>query len=813
MTIQKMILKTKEKSFFMSIKKIWKVKDNIVNEDVIEFCEGSRVLALLLKNRGIDTKEKIKDFLNPLKSKLSNPDVFLHMKKTFERIKSAVEKKEHITIYGDFDADGVSASAILYLTLKKIGAEVDYYLPDRAIESHGLNTKALVNIISKRKSKLIITVDCGISNVKEVNFAKGFKTDVIITDHHEAPEILPEAYAIINPKAPYSLDSSLTASEIQSLNFLAGAGVSFKLACKLLQEYNLEDFVYEILPLAAVGTIGDVVELLGENRTIAAMGIELIKNGKHKGIQKLLKSSGIENSSSVTSETVAFVIVPRLNAAGRLESPETAIKLLISDDDKELDNTIQTLNELNIKRQTLCDETYKNAEMMYLSSISDNKKSIVLFNENWHIGIIGIAASKLVENYNKPVFLMTKDFNTPNIIRCSCRSIQNLNIHSVLSEHKDLFEGFGGHKMAAGFSFDENKISFGNFKKLLNKTIDEFSQNIDFQKITVEADMELSPGDINIKTVDFINKLQPFGAANPPCLFVINNVMLNSHKMMGQNNNHLKMFISKDNYTFECIRWNYPDFNIPDNSKLDLLFSLKLNSFNENISIQLMIEDIHSEFLKAQNSEIKILDHRNKKNILMQVLDYLSTTKKSTAVFIENPGLINQLKLPDEIKSKVFSKNNIPSDIEQIMFFDIPAGKEEFYKILKETNPKIVHLMNFNISLITSDNFISKLSGMIKYAISNLNGIVNIKRAADTLSVSDETIECALTLFEDVKMIDLNKTDEDNFKISYLHPIELSKIKNNELFPDLENHLTDINAFKNFYINSPIEEIRENLLC
>ena len=222
----------------MNIRKIWNIKQSEVNQDLVQACGYDHILATLLKNRGIDSPEKISKFLNPLKAPLSSPDVFVDMKKASDRIEAAVSSQEHITVYGDFDADGITSTALLYLTLKEIGANVDYYLPDRAIESHGLNTKALVNIIAKRKSRLIITVDCGISNITEVNFAKGFKADVIITDHHETPENLPSAFAIINPKAPNSLVSDLSVDELQSLNYLAGVGVAFKLACSLLEKYE-----------------------------------------------------------------------------------------------------------------------------------------------------------------------------------------------------------------------------------------------------------------------------------------------------------------------------------------------------------------------------------------------------------------------------------------------------------------------------------------------------------------------------------------------------------------------------------------------
>ena len=800
----------------MSFHKDWVIKNTQVNESLVSCCKNSRVLAVLLQNRGIDTPEKIQKFLNPLNEHLLAPEVFRDMQKSVERVKNAVENNEHITVYGDFDADGVTSTSLLYLTLKEIGADVDYYLPDRAMESHGLNTKALVHIISKRKSKLIITVDCGISNVEEVHFAKNFKTDIIITDHHEAPEILPEAYTVLNPKAPDNIDPSLNIDDIQSLNYLAGVGVALKFAYGLLIAFNKTEFANNLIPLAAVGTVGDVVELLGENRTIVSAGLELIRNGAHKGIQKILKSAGIEDVKTITSETVAFTIVPRLNAAGRLESPQTALNVLIGTDDEMLDENVKTLNNLNELRQNLCDETFNTADEMYKKDSARNKKGIILYNSDWHIGIIGIVASKLVEKYNTPVFLMTSDSNTPEIIRCSSRSIQGLNIHGVLSELKELFEGFGGHKMAAGFSFNSTKISFENFKAKLLDKIDEHSKNIDFKKVTVYADMELEPDDITQETVKLIDTLQPFGSANPSPLFILKEAVIQDFRMMGQNANHLKLYVSKNNCRrLDCIKWNTPEFNLPANTKIDLLFSMRLNTFNDVTNVQLMLEDMHSELLNKEEkaSEISFLDHRRKKDILERVIDFALSSQKTTAIYIENPSLIKNLKLPQTVNDKLFTLDNIPNDIQQIMFFDVPPTKEDFYNILKTTNAHLVHLMNFGTEELSCDTFISKLSGMLKYALSNLNGIISTRRAAKALSASNETVECALTLLEDSEMIDLNKVDEDSYQISYVHPVEISKVKGNDIFPDLESHLHDINAFRSFYLNSPIEEIKEMVIC
>lgn len=797
----------------MKIYKSWEIKELQTDEKITDACNGNLLLSKLLLNRGVNTEEKVRNFLNPMKAPLSSPDVFTDIEKVCKRIKKSVENGEKITVYGDFDSDGITSTALLYLTLKHIGANVDYYLPDRATESHGLNTKALVKLISKNKTKLIITVDCGISNINEVNFANGFKTDVIITDHHEAPEILPNAFAIINPKANNSIVPNLEISEIESLNYLAGAGVSFKLACKLLDIYNKQDFVHEILPLAAVGTIGDIVELIGENRSIVSMGLELIKNGRNQGICELLKTSGLTNMSQITSENIAFSIVPRINAAGRLESPETAMKVLTENDPEIITENVKKLNDLNTLRQQLCEETFNEAVELY--NKTQNNSAIILFNENWHIGIIGIVASKLVETYNKPSLLMTKDANNPNIIRCSCRSIEGINIHTVLSQHKEMFEGFGGHRMAAGLSFDETKIKFTDLKNILEKSFKEASEGLDTNKIKVYADMELDVENITPELTETIKMLEPFGTANPSPLFVMKNLKLQSIKFMGQNNNHLKIFANKNNSNnIECIKWNTSEFDVPINSDIDILFSPRVNEFNGNTTIQLILNDVHSEYIKYKKDEknIKILDHRNKKNILVQVLDFLNTTKKDTAIYLENDNIIKKSGISDDIKEKIFNLKSIPDKKEQLMFFDCPNALEDFCEILKKTKPEIIHLMNFGIEEINVQTLITKLSGMIKYAIKNLNGETDIERVAKALNVDYETIECALNLLENENVISIKVQNENICIISDIKIIELSKLKENELYSILEENLKNTNLFKDFYINAEYDEIKEKIM-
>ena len=783
------------------MQKSWKIKESRqISQEILKEA-GSEILANILINRGIDTPLKIKNFLNPLKMSITSPDAFSDMRKSVERIKKAVDVGENITIYGDFDADGITSTAVLYKTLKQIGANVSFYIPDRETESHGLNTKALVKIISKNKAKLIITVDCAISDVAEVSFANGFGTDVIITDHHEAPDELPPAFAIINPKAKNSLVENLNIEEIEYLNYLAGVGVAFKLSCALLEEFSMQDYVNQLLPMVAVGTIADIVPLLGENRAFVTMGLSLIQKGAHLGIDTLLKIAGVEKIESATSETIAFSLAPRLNAAGRLDSAQKALAVLISDNEDEIRESAEYLNELNSERQILCDETYREAVSMIEKNEQEHKHCIVLFNEEWHIGVIGIVASKLIEKYNRPVFMMTKDSPESTQIRCSCRSIKGINVYDVLALHSDLFLGFGGHSMAAGFSFDEKIVVFEKFRGLLSKTIEEVAAGLDLRPF-LDIDFVLSPENINHSFINELQKLQPFGAKNQPPLFVLKDLKLSQYKMMGQNANHLKMFVSGENsQVFECVKWNYPDFNLPINSKLDIAFYPKFNFFNGNTSIQLDLKDIQSEMLIKTNRQIKILDHRKKTNILNQVMDYLSTSTKKIALFVENKAVESEFFKYPELKDKVFSRLSIPSNYEQIMLFDCPSSKELMNKIVSKTNADTIHIMNFEPNFIAPDDFLKVFSGMLKYSDKNKDGIISVEELAKASKTTDKAINISLELFSELSMIDLEKLESGMYKISFKQPIELSKIKQHQLYADLKRELSDVSEFvKNMHL-------------
>src|SRR5574344_399361 len=671
------------------MQQIWKTKETPeLSQDIINAAKD-RFIAQLLVQRGIDTVQKINDFLNPAKMKITSPFVFSDMQKAADRILAAINNEEKIVVYGDFDADGVTATSLLYKTLKHLDAQVEYYIPNREEENHGLNTKALVKLIAKHKAKVLVTVDCGISDVEQVNFANGFKIDVIITDHHEAPEILPEAYAIINPKAMDSLKKDLSLEQIQALNELAGVGVAFKLACALLEIKKDYDFVNELLPLVAVGTVADVVPVLYENRSFVLAGLKLIEKGQHYGLTKILTSCGYEIKNGVTAENIAFGVAPRINAAGRLATVENAIKLLVSDNKTEIDLCVEELNNLNSIRQDMCENIFNEAVEMLQNEPS--QPSIILYKPDWHRGIIGIVASKLVEKFYKPVFLMTKDENT-GFIRCSCRSISQVHIRNVIADNDSLFEYYGGHSQAAGLVFDPNKNKFEKVKSVLNESVKNQLDGKEPQMV-MEADLELTSEDLTLDFINGLNVLEPFAEGNKPPVFLTKNLVLNSCKTIGSKNNHLKIFCecnTKNNpRPFECVYWNHESLNIPQGKEFELMYCPKVNVFNGIITIQLEVKDIKSEFwVQEELSDYKFYDHRKKTDIYNQISDYLMTTKVSTQIFVQNKTLAENLKNFKEIFSRLKTFKTL-SPCSQVMFFDYPASHEILKKTVKKTNAKI----------------------------------------------------------------------------------------------------------------------------
>ena len=763
--------------------------------------ERANLIDRLLEVRGITTAEAKKDFLNPLEITLMHPNAFCDMQKAVDRIVKAIDEKENILIYGDFDADGVTSTSVLMKTFSYLGANVDYYIPERENEGHGLHTKALVQLLSQKKPKLIITVDNGISSVEEVKFINSFGRDVIITDHHEAPEVLPEAYAIINPKAMNALDEKLTPQQIESLTSLAGVGVAFKLAQAVLERYDKLAFSLEILPFVTVGTIADIVPLIGENRYYVTKGLELIASGKHYGLKRMLDVAGVGTDNGLTAEQIAFTIAPRINASGRIDTVDNAIKVMISENKQEIEMAIISLENFNKLRQEMCSNTFAEADEMWRASKSRDN-AIVLFSKDWHVGIVGIVASKFVEKYYKPTFIMNYSEDT-KMFRCSARGVKELNLYDIISNISEYLEGFGGHQLAAGFAFSEEKASFETVKKALNKTIDEM---LNGQKLnpSLEVDLELSIDEVDVGLVEEISKLEPFGASNPSPTFVVNNLTLKEKKLMGSTKDHLKLIVDTPNGTMDCVWWSRGDIPLIQGDKLDIAFAPQLNTFNGVTSVQLILKDVHSDAL-VQEEEVKtkIYDHRKKTNILAQVNDYIKNSKLSICVFVEDRAIMEGLKPFKDICEHIANRNSAnKSDV--LMLFDYPADEDVMQNLMTTVAPDAIHYMRYQNNKYNEEQILKMFSGMIRYTCNTLDGNFDLERASTALGVNNPVIETMLEMFEDTGMIKIKARNEDAFKIEFLQSVELSKALHTMKYAEFVELMNTINDYKNKFMTIDI---------
>lgn len=767
--------------------KEWRIKeDKSVEKSLIK---------RLLFSRGIKTDKEIYEFLHPLEMTPYDPNVFVDMEKTIERLSNAVDNNEKIVIYGDFDADGVTSTSLLYKTFKYLGADVNYFIPDRDKQGHGFDTKALVKLMTTVKPKVIISVDCGISDVEAVNFINSFKIDVIITDHHEAPEELPKAFAIINPKAPNALDENLTAKDIESLTSLAGVGVAFKVAQGLLKHYNKTEFVYEILPFVAVGTISDIVPLIGENRYLVTKGLELISQGKHYGIKRLLESAGYKVEKGITSENIAFGVAPRINASGRLDTVEDAVKILISDNKQEIETSVISLNNFNKVRQELCQNMFLEAEEM-LKQEGNRNPAIILYKPEWHIGIIGIVASKLVEKYYKPTFLMTYSEETQQF-RCSARGVEGLSLYDIISANSELLDGFGGHKLAAGLYFSKEKSSFEQVKSALNKTLKEMLNGQELKPF-IDVDTEVYPTDINVELVEEISQMEPFGASNPSPIFAMKNLKIKEKRLMGENKDHLRLTVQSGTCEFTCVRWQMGDISLVPGDMIDIAFHPQINEYNGNTSVQLIIDDIHSDMLKddePQEVGLKLYDHRKKTNILPLVNDYVKNSKQNIMIFAESKAVKDLLTPFSNLITKTFTREKV-TPCDSLMFFDYPADKETFDYIIEEARPSSIHFMNYNIKYFDDKEFLTTFIKMLRYAEHNNEGKVNFLRCSSALGKSVETVLTLLDLFEDVDFIKISEKNHEFYKIQLNEIKDLSPVLHNEKFQEVKNLIEECEKFQ-----------------
>ncbi len=543
-------------------------------EDIMKKFNVTRLVAKVIANRDFKSDEEILNFLNPDISKIYDPYLMLDMDIAVDRVIKAINNKEKILVYGDYDVDGITSITVIKKFMEDLGVDVLTYLPNRLDEGYGLN-KPAIDEISKMNVDLMITVDCGISAIDEVEYInqKGF--DVIITDHHECGKVLPNAIAIINPKRENSL---------YPFKQLAGVGVAFKFIQAISIKLGLDRKAYlKYLDIVCVGTIADIVPLIDENRIIAKNGLELLKMTKNVGIKALLKKCGFNH---IDSSVISFGLSPRINACGRIGNPQKALDLFLTKDIDEANKLAEELNNANVQRQSIEKKIFENAKKIIEENNYQNDSIIVLGHDNWHHGVIGIVASKIVELYYKPCILVCFEGEEG---KASGRGVAGFDLFSAVSDSKELLEKYGGHEMAVGLS-----IKRENFEEFRKKLIDYCNKNMEKELVNViKVDCEVKSNDISLETINSLKVLEPFGEKNPVPIFVYKNIKIDSIRTLSDGK-HLKLNLKDNKTIYDSIGFNLgylkDEFNCSD--KVDVLHNLEINKFNNIEKIQLNIKDI-----------------------------------------------------------------------------------------------------------------------------------------------------------------------------------------------------------------------------
>lgn len=585
-------------------RKIWQVKksDTQIVSTLAKALNLAETTATILVNRGLTTPLEARDFLQTSWQDLQDPYLLPEMSVGIARIKAALENQEQILIYGDYDVDGITSTVLLVDLLTRLGGQVAYYLPDRKEEGYGLNKEALLKAKSQGIN-LIITVDCGSTSLEEAQLAYELAMDLVITDHHQLGEELPLAKAVINPQR---------IAEKHPWSNLAGVGVAFKVGQALAQEFSQPQLCQEYLGLVALGTIADLVPLWDENRILVKAGLEQIRRGKCcLGLRALIKSANLSRET-ISVGQVSFVLAPRLNACGRLGQADEAVRLFLSEDLAEIEALCLQLANQNRQRQELEEEIYREAVSLWEKEGCKDEHLIFLAAPNWHPGVIGIVASRLVEKYYRPVILLTIE---EGIARGSGRSIAGFNLYQALAEVKGDLLSFGGHEMAAGLTLAEENIS------QVKKKLREYAAAVlDEEKLTplISIDAEINEVAINEHLVNELEYLAPFGCGNPTPLLTLRKARLKKIQLVGQNEAHLKLWLEKQAKEFTGIgfRMGKRAAELTLGQEYDFVFRLQLNTFCGKTQLQLVLTDFKPHWQPDNPFNLVHLEERRRQVIL-----------------------------------------------------------------------------------------------------------------------------------------------------------------------------------------------------
>ena len=565
--------------------KTWRVAEPISQEVLSSFPEVDPVLLQLLWNRGLQTQVAIDEYLNPdWVQDVHDPYLFRDMRKAVERVYEAVGAKQPIAVFGDYDADGVSSAVILSDTLKKLGAQVEVYLPHREREGYGLNNDA-VTYLHGKGAKVLITCDCGIANVAQVAFANTLGVDVIVTDHHQRQVELPQAFAILH----CGLED-----ETYPFKYLSGGGMAFKLVQGLLRydgcplsQAERESYEKWLLDLVAISTVADMVRLQGENRTLVKYGLVVLRKTKRLGLRKLIEAAGLK-FERLDAYSIGFQIAPRINAAGRMDHANAAYALLMSEEPGEATELARALNLTNSERQKLTDEMFQSS-ILQIGELKDNQYLVHAFEPSWSLGMVGLVAGKLVQEYGRPALVLCE--NGGKVAGSGRSGIGNFDLAAALEECKEYLTSWGGHREAAGFSMPKENLE--HFLKAFDALAARELKGADLAPV-IKVDVELPLPQTDWELVAQVEQLEPVGQQNPSPRFISRALKVTDLAPVGSTGQHLKLSLEGNGVSrkFILFRQGETGAQLSVGTQVDVVYEVGVNEWNGNRELELKVVDI-----------------------------------------------------------------------------------------------------------------------------------------------------------------------------------------------------------------------------
>lgn len=764
----------------LTAKTNWKLKNNDYDEGRVHNLaiklDCSEIFIKLCLQRGLDTEEKINQFTMLEQPIFHDPFLMHDMQKGTDRIKKAIENGEEIVVYGDYDADGITSTAILMEVLEVLGGNAAYYLPNRFLDGYGPNVRAFEELI-KQGNQLIITCDNGVAGHEAIERAAELGVDVIITDHHELPDTLPDAYAVIHPRHPEGN---------YPFGDLSGAGVALKLAAALLE--RVPD---ELFDLAAIGTVADLVSLRDENRWIVKTGIQYLQNTERIGLQLLYEKAGVR-AENLDEETIGFILGPRLNALGRLGDAAPGVELLLSFEEERLEELVELIQHTNGERQELVQEIFHSA-LEKMKATPTLPAVLVLGDESWHEGVLGIVASRIVEETGRPTLLLQYHPET-GVAKGSARSIDSLNMFAALSSCSNLLTKFGGHHMAAGMSLPIKDVP--RLSEQLNRFAAPLESEIQKGE-RVEVD-EILP--LKHLTIDFLKEielLKPFGTGNEKPIFGIKDVLIQNVRPIGAENRHLKLQVGSGEYSLDIIAFNKGKLaaRLNERDKISAIGEVKINTWRDISKPQMELRDIKSD-------TVQYFDRRSSK------FSAASLEVEQSVYLFFNRRIFEKysVSIPEHSAAVLLEgKDSIPSfsaELEHLVLFDCPTNLKNMQIFLKDHPFSNYHFYCYPAESVFSEGMPGKqdFADLYRYIRQHQNMDIRgkLNQFSQFVGINKNVLIFMLSVFLEAKFVTINN--------GILNPIANPEKKNLEETEAFQNRLQKIEAEK-LFIYSPFSDV------